>query len=45
MKTRTAKNVAASVRARLLTLAHSEKRDSLVVLQRFALERVSAAAA
>ena len=33
-------NVAASVRARLLKVAHADKLDFLVVLQRFALERL-----
>ena len=40
MTKRGTKNVAASVRARLLQIAHAEKRDYLVVLQRFALERL-----
>jgi predicted nucleotidyltransferase component of viral defense system len=40
MTRRGTRNVAASVRARLLKLAHAERRDYLVVLQRFALERL-----
>ena len=40
MTKRGTKNIAASVRARLLTLSHAEKRDYTVVLQRYALERL-----
>ena len=40
MTKRGTKNIGASVRARLLQIAHAEKRDYLVVLQRFALERL-----
>jgi predicted nucleotidyltransferase component of viral defense system len=38
--TRRLSNIAASARARLLTIAHADKVDFLVVLQRFALERL-----
>lgn len=40
MTRRPTANVAASVRARLLKIAHADKLDFLVVLQRFALERL-----